>query len=662
MAKFEIFINDVFTVFSRFNIKSLLMKKLIFYMTGFLFFGLLLSSCLNNKNSFIYNTYLGTQSILNTDGSVKSSDITIRINHKNIFINEVMAEYEVITDSDGYLLIETKNKRNDSIIIQRFKYVKDSGVLILTGKNESENILLITEKMLLERKLQSFTPFTLKADLKNFSNNEKELLKILFQVADIMDEIFWQEAYGNRDELIGTTQDSVLRELFKINYGPWDRVNNNKPFRPVYGEKFAGANFYPSDITKEEFEAFNDTLKKSGYSIISRDQDGKLYSIPYHIAFAKSIEKASVLLREAAELSEDQDFKDYLFKRATALETDEYFESDVAWMKMTNNSIDFIVGPIENYEDELFNYKSAHEAYILIKDTIWSKKLNHLGKLLPALQKGLPVQEKFKSEIPAVNSDIFVYDALYYAGDCNSGSKTIAINLPNDPEVRRIYGSRKLQLKNSMRAKFENILVPISNVLIAENQRQFIDFESFFENTMCHELAHGLGVDYTVNSQGTVRDALKESYSAIEECKADIMGLYLVTKFSEMGEIDSKNLITNYVTFLAGTFRSIRFGASNAHGIANMITYNFLENAGTFNRDESSMTYRVDMNKMKESIIDLMQIIITIQATGNYEQAKELINDNNLIQSQLQIDLNKLNAINIPVDLIFNQGPEKSGL
>ena len=285
-------------------------------------------------------------------------------------------------------------------------------------------------------------------------------------------------------------------------------------------------------------------------------------------------------------------------------------------MKMKNNDIDFVVGPIENYEDKLFNYKAAHEAFILIKDQEWSKKLTKIASMLPKLQRELPVPEKFKKTVPSTNSDLNVYNAVYYAGDCNAGSKTIAINLPNDPIVRTKYGSRKLQLKNAIRYKFEKILVPISNVLISEDQRKYIDFDAFFENTMFHEVAHGLGVDYTVNGKGEVREALKDTYSAIEEGKADILGLYIVTKLAEAGELGDKDLMTNYVTFLAGIFRSVRFGASSAHGIANMIRFYYFQEAGAFSRDEATGTYSVNFDKMKEAITNLSNEIINYSGTG----------------------------------------------
>jgi hypothetical protein len=467
---------------------------------------------------------------------------------------------------------------------------------------------------------------------------------------------------GDRQELMATTENETLRKLFEINYGPWERLNNNQPLLERFPSKYPGANFYPHDMTISEFNGFDDPDKSKLYTLIRRDSVGNLKTIWYHDAFQEQVTKASELLEKAAELAEDPGFKKYLQLRAEALLNDEYYESDVAWMQMKNNAIDFIIGPIENYEDQLFNYKAAHESFILIKDQEWSERISSLASLLPQLQKDLPVDPKFKQETPGTDSDLNVYDAIYYAGDCNAGSKTIAINLPNDPKVRANYGSRKLQLKNSIRYKFEKILIPISNVLIAEDQRQYIDFDAFFENTMFHEVAHGLGLDYTINNKGTVREALKEAYSPIEEGKADILGLYIVTRLTEMGELGEKDLMTNYVTFMASIFRSVRFGASSAHGKANMMRFYYFREKEAFTRDEDTGHYRINFEKMKSAMVDLTREIISIQGLGDYERATAFIGEKGFIRDQLQTDLNRLKKLSIPVDLRFEQGPGTLGL
>ena len=427
--------------------------------------------------------------------------------------------------------------------------------------------LPMQEKTNIDKKVEEFVPVKLTTDLSVLSEKEKQMIPLLIETARIMDDIFWMQSYGDKEKLLSNDLDEYELKFVNINYGPWERLNNNKPFIEEYGLKPAGANFYPADMTKAEFETWSDEEKTSQYTLIRRDDSGKLVSIPYHVAYAAQVEKAAGLIRQAAELAEDQGLKNYLEKRADALLTDEYYESDVAWMEMKNNTIEYIVGPVENYEDQLFGYKTAHESFILIKDKEWSAKLEKYASLLPGLQKALPVSQEYKNETPGIDSDMNVYDAIYYAGDCNAGSKTIAINLPNDEKVREEKGSRKLQLKNSMQAKFDKILVPISDLLIAQDQRKHVKFDAFFENTMFHEVAHGLGLGNTTDKSSTVREALKDAYTSIEESKADILGLWCVHRLNEDGELQEKEMMDNFVTFMAGIFRSVRFGAASAHEI-----------------------------------------------------------------------------------------------
>jgi len=306
----------------------------------------------------------------------------------------------------------------------------------------------------------------------------------------------------------------------------------------------------------------------------------------------------ATLLRTAANLAEDEGLKRYFTLRATALLNDDYLASDLAWMDMKTSNIDFVIGPIENYEDALFGYKAAFESFILIKDPQWSERLQKFAAMLPELQSQVPTGEAYKKDIPGSDSDLNAYDVVYYAGDCNAGSKTIAINLPNDPKVHAEKGTRKLQLKNAMRAKFDKILVPIANMLIDPSQQQHVTFDAFFANTMFHEVAHGMGVKNTINGKGTAREALKETYSSIEEGKADIMGLWLVKALREKGEITEGELMDNYVTFFAGIFRSSRFGAASAHGKANMMRFAFFREQGAFTKNADGY-YVVNADKME---------------------------------------------------------------
>lgn len=511
-------------------------------------------------------------------------------------------------------------------------------------------------------KVEAYNTFKLTTDLSILSSNQKEMLPLLFEASDIMNDLFWKQAWGDKKSLLTNIENPDLRRYAEINYGPWDRLNNNQPFIKGIGTKPAGAQFYPEDMTMEEFEQLPNHNKTSQYTVIERDDDGNLITIPYHKKWEKELSEAAKLMRQAADLAESESFKKYLNTRAKALLSGDYYKSDMQWMDMKDNLIDFIVGPIETYEDQLLGIKTAFEAYILIKDTVWSARLNRFAALLPELQANLPVDDSYKTESPGSDSDLNVYDAIYYAGDCNAASKTIAINLPNDPDVQMKKGSRKLQLKNSMRAKFEKILIPISEVVIHPSQRQHINFDAFFENTMFHEVAHGLGIKETVNGRGTVREALKETASAIEESKADILGLYIVTQLAENGELKDKDLMTNYVTFLAGIFRSVRFGAASAHGKANMIRFNYFLDKGAFSKDPESGNYLIDFDKMKQAMNNLSEEILLIQGNGNYQKAREMIADLGTIGAELRSDLDRINNAGIPVDIVFEQGPEVLGI
>ena len=510
-------------------------------------------------------------------------------------------------------------------------------------------------------KLDEYASFTLTTDMSKLSNKEKAMIPILIEVAEIMDNLFWQEAYGDKAALLSSLPDEATREFAKINYGPWDRLDNNAPFVDGVGEKPAGAQYYPSDMTKEEFDAFESDNKTSLYTFIKRDNQGNLYTEWYHEAFAEEVERAAALLRKAAELAEDEGLKNYLSLRAEALLTDDYLASDLAWMDMKSNHIDFVVGPIENYEDHLYNYKSAHEAYILVKDLAWSERLAKFIAFLPELQMNLPVPDEYKQEEPGTESDLNAYDVIYYAGDCNSGSKTIAINLPNDERVQLAKGTRRLQLKNAMQAKFDKIMVPIAELLIDESQRKHVTFDAFFANTMFHEVAHGLGIKNTLDGKGTVRNALLEKASALEEGKADILGLYMVTQLQMKGEVEG-NLMDYYTTFLAGIFRSVRFGASSAHGKANMIRFNFFKEMNAFSYNEELGTYKVNFDEFQAAMNALTEKILTLQGNGDYEGVGQLFDEMGVVGAELQYDLDRVSDAGIPRDIVFEQGVEVLGL
>lgn len=506
--------------------------------------------------------------------------------------------------------------------------------------------------------LDKYATVQLTSDLSQLSDAERAMIPVLIEAAQHMDPLFWLQAYGDRDSLLNSIGDDELRRFAEINYGPWDRLAGNAPFIEGVGPKPAGANFYPADMTVAEFEAAVAESPELGglYTLVRRRDDGSLYPVPYHQAYADHVQAAAERLRAAAALAEDPGLRRYLELRADALETDEYRESDLAWLDMKDNTIDVVIGPIETYEDQLFGYKAAYEAYVLIKDREWSERLARFADYLPELQSGLPVPPRYKREVPGTDAELNAYDAVYYAGDANAGSKTIAINLPNDETVQLQKGTRRLQLKNAMRAKFDEILVPIADMLIAEEQRDHITFDAFFANTMFHEVAHGLGIKNTITGKGTVREALKDNASAMEEGKADVLGLYMVTRLHGDGVITDGDLRDNYVTFLASIFRSVRFGASSAHGKANMVRFNYFEELGAFSRDDASGTYRVDFDAMREAMTALSEVILTIQGEGDYEAAAELVGNRGVIGPRLATDLERLAEAGIPVDIVFEQG------
>jgi peptidase M49-like protein len=512
-------------------------------------------------------------------------------------------------------------------------------------------------------KLRQYSRVRLTADLSQLTAHERQIIPLLIDAAREMDTIYWLEAYGNRDSLLRSIGDSAVRRYAEINYGPWDRLANDTPFVAAVGKKPAGVRFYPADLTATDLEsaAAKDSALKGAYTIVQRDSSGALRAIPYHVAFAAPVGRAAARLREAAKLADDPGLARYLELRATALETDDYRPSDLAWLDMKDNALDIVIGPIETYDDALVGVKTAHESYVLIKDRDWSRRLSHYTAMLPALQRGLPVPAEFKRETPGTGSDLNAYDAVFYAGRANAGAKTIAINLPNDEQVQLQKGTRRLQLKNAMRAKFDSILVPVADVFIAPDQRHNITFGAFFENTMFHEVAHGLGIKQTINGRGTVRAALKERNGGLEEEKADVLGLYMVASLNARGELAQENVLDNYVTFLAGIIRSVRFGASDAHGRANMATFSFLNERGAFVRDSATGTYRVDQQKMQDAINALAEKILRLQGTGDYEGVGAFMDASGRIGPTLAADLRRLGSRGIPVDVIFDQGMDVLG-
>ncbi|GGF68966.1 dipeptidyl-peptidase 3 family protein [Alteromonas lipolytica] len=553
------------------------------------------------------------------------------------------------------------------VLRHTFAFSALATALLLTGcseaptssaKSEDTSPALLTE----QSRLHIYHKVPLTADLTQLSENQKQMLSKLIDAAKIMDDLFWQQAFfEDKLSFLARFKDPAVRDFANINYGPWDRLNGDKPFLSGYSEKAPGAEFYPHDITKAEFASADFADKDGLYSVVERNDKGELTAIPYSQKYQAELSAAASLLTEAAALADNATFAEYLKLRASALLSNDYYPSDMAWMDMKTNPVELVIGPIETYEDQLFGYRAAFEAYVLIKDMAWSERLAKYAQFLPELQRGLPVDDAYKQETPGSDADLNAYDVIYYAGHSNAGSKTIAINLPNDERVQLAKGTRRLQLKNAMQAKFEHILQPIAEVLIAPQQREHITFNAFFANTMFHEVAHGLGIKNTITDNGTVRGALKEHASALEEGKADILGLYMVQSLLEKGEITEGTLQDYYVTFMAGIFRSVRFGASSAHGKANMIRFNYFATMGAFDRNKDGL-YSVNMDKMSAAVASLSELILTLQGDGDYNGVAKLVADMGVIKPQLEADLARLKAASIPVDIEFEQGKAQLGL
>ena len=509
-----------------------------------------------------------------------------------------------------------------------------------------------TETSELEDKVESYAVVEISSPLYDaLSENDKKIVSLFRQAGEIMDGLFWKQTFGDKAEMEALS-DEYEKAYAMINYGPWDHLDNNAPFVEGYGEKPLGCQYYPQDMTMEEWEAFSDPDKLSLYTVIRRDENGALKTVWYRDEYKEELEKVCALLEEAAALTTNEGMKTYLTERVKAFRTDEYLASDMAWMDMKDCNMDLVIGPIENYDDHLFEAKAAYECFILLKDEARSANLAKYVSLLPTLQTMLPCAPEFKTFVPGTSSDLNVYDAIFYAGDCNAGSKTIAINLPNDERVHAAKGTRRLQLYNSMMAKFNKIVIPIGEVLMDPSQLEYLSADAFFWNVTFHEVAHGLGVKQTVNGKGSVDEAMGSEKTTWEEAKADILGLFMVNKLIEMGEITDITKEESIATFIAGIVRSVRFGFASSHGKANMMCYNFMEEHGAFSRNAEGK-YVVDFEKAPAVIDAWAELIIRTQATGDLEFAKKYSAENADITDALAADIEKVNGAGIPRDIVF---------
>lgn len=510
----------------------------------------------------------------------------------------------------------------------------------------------------IQERIDQYEKVTLTTDLTWLSEKEREMIPVLITAADIIDEIFWIQAYGNKEHLKNHIEDSYAWEYALINYGPWGRLEGHTPFVYGFDDKPFGANFYPADMEREAFNEWDDPDKRSPFTMIRRTADGNLVSLPYADAFADQNEEIDRLLQNAADLAENEGLERYLRLLGESLKNDDYQLSDRAWMEMKDNNIDFIARPFDTGEDRKFGHKKAHSSYLVVKDHEWSRKLEHFADMIPQLQEGLPVPPQYRQESPGDDSEIFVYDAIYYAGHCNAGPKIIALHLPHDPDVTEETGTRSMQLRNVMEAKYEHILEPIADIVIHEDQRDFVNFDAFFHLTAFHEIAGGLGISRRIDGEGSVRDALREYYGIIDATNSDLMALYMINQLYEMGELTEQQMQEAYVTSFASIMRSSRFGDAGAHGTAAMIRFNFFAREEAFKLDEGTNSYMVDFENMNAAVEKLVEKLILLQGDGDYDAAREMIQRDGAMSETLQGDINRINQQDIPVDVYFDQGME----
>lgn len=534
-------------------------------------------------------------------------------------------------------------------------------LLIISCSEKKEPLKENKEITMLKNKINQFAKTEIKYDESLLDAKQKIVVQKLYEAAKIMDDIFLEQVYSKNFEIKERLEkstdpvDKLRLEYFNIMFGPFDRLEHDKPFIGTK-PKPLGANFYPEDMTKEEFNNWlqnhpQDKNKFTNEFTVIRRKDKNLVAIPYSEFYKGKLSKAAGLLREAAEAAENQSLKKYLTLRAKAFETNDYYESDMAWMDLKNHTIEVVIGPYEVYEDALFNYKASFECFLTIVDPVETKKLKRFASYLNDMEKNLPIPNKYKNFNRGSESPIMVVQEIFGGGDTKAGVQTLAFNLPNDERVRKAKGSKKVMLKNLHEAKFEKLLKPIAKIVLAEDQLKYVTFNGFFNHTLMHEMSHGIGPGFIeINGRKTeVKKELKETYSKIEECKADILGMYnniFMIKHNEFPKEFEKEM---WVTFLAGTFRSVRFGVNEAHGGGNAIIFNYLLEKGGYEFDSKTEKVRVNFDKIYPALKELATKVLTIQATGDYNASLALIKQYGIESNTIRLLVSKLT--DLPVDI-----------
>jgi hypothetical protein len=519
----------------------------------------------------------------------------------------------------------------------------------------------------IRKRVAQYSPTIITFDQKLLNDEQKKVLGKLVEAAQHMDNIFWKQAYHeglfmkNLLELSSDRNDMNYLRFLIMNFGPFDRLDKNKAFIGT-AIKPPGAGFYPPDLTQKEFQEYiaaHPEVKEnfeSPYTVIKRKGE-ELVAVPYNEEYMDELEPAARCLMEAADITSNPSLKKYLDQRAEDLLGNNYYESDCLWIDLEDNVVEIVIGPFEVYEDDLNGIKAAYEAFVYINDLEEMKKIKGYLDYLDEMQTNLPVERKHKSqEVAGLESPLNVVIEVFTAGDTKAGVQTLAFVLPNDERVREEKGTKKVFLKNMQEAKFNKILVPISERVLSEEDAEFVSFYAYFTGTILHEIAHALGVNYVTLPDGTrttVNRALKDHYSAIEEAKADIAGLYSVPLLIQKGWIPSEKEQEIYTTFFAGFFRSMRFGVTSAHGLANLIEFNYMKEKGGFTYDEETGKFKVDPAKMKEAVKALARELLILEGDGNYENAVKFVERYGQMDELITKTIDKLQDIPVDIKPIF---------
>ena len=504
------------------------------------------------------------------------------------------------------------------------------------------------------RSVADYAVVTIEApDLSGITDNGKEVLNLYRFAADEVDAIYWEQYFGDKEALLDGITDPVQRTFAEINYGPWDRTTG-KSFVEGYGDALPGAGFYPADMSQAEFDAWNNPDKNSPYTLIRRAEDGSLKAVWYHDAYREHLEKIGDYLKAAADITIKPSVAKYLLSKADALKTDNYYESSLAWLDMDDSKMDLVIGPNEVTDDQLLGIKRSYEAYVLLKNEAETRELMQYVSRIGEFQEDLPGDPAYKTFQPGTGSNIFSCDAIYYAGKANAGVKVIALNLPFDMDVQRDRGTRTILLENIIRAKYNHIVAPSGETLLEADAAEHLSSDAFLWNIAFREVAHGLGVKETVNGQGSVEEALGYVAPTLEEVKAIAAGEFLVCKLQD--HYDIHHLFTKedaLTTFFASILRSERFGESSALGRANIIIYNYLAEAGAFQRKASNQ-YALDLKKMETALSELTARVLEMQATGDKAAAEAFEAQYAKRSADYDADRLYLGLENIPADIRFN--------